>query len=335
MSNEENIYWDIYHTLSYNALFNFIIGPRGNGKSYGCKKRAIENFLNKDEQFAYVRRFKTELKKKDLATYFDDIKEEFSDHTFEVKNKKFYIDDKLAGHSFALSTAKIKKSVPYPKISMVIFDEFILDKGYHHYIPDEVTNFLELYETIARLRDVQVFFLSNAITWTNPYFTYFEIDPPKNKKKIGCDNDILIQIVDNQNFINKKKNTRFGKIIDNTPYGDYAIETKFLRDSDNFVAKTKPKNKKMHFILIVGGKKLGVWLCPDEGVYYVSKKFDPSYKLIYTASNEDHKPNTMLLKGRNRSSLFKDFVENYKVGNVFFDSVDTKNRMLKIMKIAM
>lgn len=57
------MYWDINKSLSYNALFNFIIGARGVGKSYGAKKLAIQNFLKKGKQFVYVRRYKEELKK--------------------------------------------------------------------------------------------------------------------------------------------------------------------------------------------------------------------------------------------------------------------------------
>ena len=58
---------------SYNAFFHFILTNRGYGKSYGAKKRCIDRFLKYGEQFVYVRRYKTELKK--IGKYFDDIKE--------------------------------------------------------------------------------------------------------------------------------------------------------------------------------------------------------------------------------------------------------------------
>ena len=44
-------FWDINKTMTYNALFNFIIGNRGGGKSFGAKERAIDNFIKKGEQF--------------------------------------------------------------------------------------------------------------------------------------------------------------------------------------------------------------------------------------------------------------------------------------------
>ena len=185
------MYWDINKSLSYNALFNFIVGNRGAGKTYGSKKYVINRFLKYGEQFVYIRRFKDELKK--IKKFFDDIKPEFPDIDFKVKGKTFLINGKECGTAMPLSTAKIEKSTAFPLVTTIIFDEFILDKGTHHYLPDEVTNFLECYETIARTRDnCKVFFLSNAITITNPYFLYFNIKLPYGKT-IMCKNDILIE----------------------------------------------------------------------------------------------------------------------------------------------
>lgn len=48
---------------SYNAFFHFILTNRGFGKSYGAKQRCIDRFLKYGEQFVYVRRYKTELKR--------------------------------------------------------------------------------------------------------------------------------------------------------------------------------------------------------------------------------------------------------------------------------
>lgn len=62
-----SIWWDCKKTLSYNCLFNFIVGARGVGKTFGSLKYAIEKFkkspVDDRDQFMYVRRFNTELKK--------------------------------------------------------------------------------------------------------------------------------------------------------------------------------------------------------------------------------------------------------------------------------
>ena len=45
-------YWDLERTLTYgNVLFYVIVGNRTAGKTYACKKRGINNFIKKKEQF--------------------------------------------------------------------------------------------------------------------------------------------------------------------------------------------------------------------------------------------------------------------------------------------
>ena len=44
------MYYEIGKALSYNCLFNFIVGMRGVGKTYAFKRWAIQDFLkNKNE----------------------------------------------------------------------------------------------------------------------------------------------------------------------------------------------------------------------------------------------------------------------------------------------
>ena len=125
------MYWDISKPLSYNALFNFIVGNRGGGKTYGFKKYAIQKFLKTGKQFVYIRRYKDELK--NCKKFFDDIVGEFPEIEFKVHNHVAYIDGKEAGYFIVLSTAKIQKSTAFPDVETICYDEFILDKGTQHY----------------------------------------------------------------------------------------------------------------------------------------------------------------------------------------------------------
>lgn len=324
------MYWNIEKSLSYNALFNFIVGNRGAGKTYGAKKHVIKRFLKCKKQFVYIRRYKEELKK--IKKFFDDIKHEFPDVKLEVNGKEFYINGELAGNAMPLSTAKIEKSTAFPEVETIIFDEFILDKGAHHYLSDEVVNFLECYETIARSRDVRVYFLSNAITITNPYFLYFNIKLPYGKT-ITCNNDILIELVQNKEFIEMKKQTRFGKLINGTEYGNYAIENAFLRDNKTFIEK-KSGNCEFFFKFVYKDKIYGVWLNMQEGKIFVSNDYDESYVRTYALTKSDHTPNTLLIHNLKQSRQFKMFVENYQMGNVYFENINIKNVVYEVVKLA-
>jgi hypothetical protein len=142
---DRSIYWDINRTLTHNSLINVIVGNRGGGKSYGAKKKAIENFIKKREKFGYIRRYKDDLTQP-MVQFFKDIEWEFPEYEFKTDSKYFYIrlrtenenekwtEDDIAGYGFVLSTANNKKSISYPDITLLIFDEFLLDKGNQHYI---------------------------------------------------------------------------------------------------------------------------------------------------------------------------------------------------------
>ena len=263
-----NIFYDINNLLSYNALLSFVIGERGVGKSYSAKKFVAKRFINKGKQFVYIRRYKTELKqamvKKGVPIFWQQIlnDEDLKNHKFNNDNELMYIDGKVAGFSMPLSIANILKSSTYDNVDTIIFDEFIIDKGTYHYLQDEVVAFLEVIETVARLRDIRVLFLGNAISITNPYFTYFDLTLPYNSQFKVAKRDkngvplIVINYIKNEAYRKVKKESRFGQLIEGTEYGKYAIDNEFLRDSKSFIKK-KTNNCKFYraiWIIIIWNK---------------------------------------------------------------------------------
>ena len=326
------MFWSSQAAKSRNCLFNFILGARGVGKTFCKKEDVINAYLKSGEEFVYMRRYKEELKEKNMERFFDDIEFKFPEHKFKYYQGTFYIDQKPFGYSMPLSTSKICKSIPYDKVATIIFDEFIIDKGYVRYLPDEVTNFLEAYSTIARMRDVKVWFLSNAISITNPYFTYFGIELPYGSN-FRVKDDILIEVVEDDEHANAMRETRFGKLIKNTDYGAYAIDNKFLRDSSVFVEK-KPSTASYRFAIVYRGEKYGIWRDSISGFYYCSNDVDPSGLLSYSVTLDDHQPNTVLLKGHG-SSMFDRFIKAYKEGYVRFENVNLKNICQDILKMTM
>ena len=209
---DKDIYLDFNKPLSYNALLSFIITERGLGKSYGAKKYVAKHFIKKKKQFVYLRRYKTELKeamlKNNVPIFWEQIKNdpELKDHKFTNKKDTMYIDDELSGFAIPLSIANILKSSTYENVDTIIFDEFLIDKGSYHYLQNEVIQLLDVIETVARLRDIRVIFLGNAISITNPYFTFFNLTLPYNSEvKIAKrDNEgnplIIIYYAKNQKY---------------------------------------------------------------------------------------------------------------------------------------
>ena len=167
---DDSMYWDANRILSYDMLFNYVIGERGNGKSFGAKKIGIKRFLKSGKQFIYLRRYDSEIKKA-KKKFFKDMDKYFPDNKFDVKGDELTIDGNTCGYLCTLSVSDNYKSVPYPDVDLIIFDEFIIENiKVHHYLDDEVNKFLSFYDSIGRTRDIKVLFLANAVTCSNPHF---------------------------------------------------------------------------------------------------------------------------------------------------------------------
>ena len=329
------MWYDINKTLSYNCLFNFVIGSRGCGKTYGAKKRAIKLFLDKGHQFVYLRRYKEELDET-AESYFNDIilNNEFPNVTIEYRAGCYFVNDQLAGYAMALTKAKDYKSISYPLVYFIIYDEFLIeDNGYSRYLKNEVKQFLNFYMSIDRYRGCIVFFLANSVSMVNPYTLYFDLQLPygSNLTRKG---DLLLELVQNDEYINERKNTRFGKLIAGTDFSEYAIENKFVQDTKTFIMR-KTEKSSYFFTFIYQGEKFGVWIDYAVGKMFISLNVDASCKIVYSLTVDDHTPNTMLLQSISKSPFFKKLIDNYKMGNVYFESQKIKNITYEVIKLCL
>lgn len=324
--------WYNYDRInSYNGFFHFILTNRGFGKSYGAKKRAIDRFLKYGEQFVYVRRYKTELKK--INKYFDDIKEKYPGHEFEVKGRTFYIDGKVCGYAIPLSTSLTEKSNPYPNVCTIIFDEFIIDKGHLRYLENEVEVMLELVFTIVRKRDnLRVYFLANNVSEVNPYFTYFNIRLPEgNIIKTFNEGTIVVEKNTDDVFMEEMKSTKFGRLVKGTKYADYSIENKSLRDSDTFIERLPLKNCIPLSYITFKGESVQIWLDKKNNYYYCNQKIITATESLSLGS-DDHNEDSILNAKSIRFTILDDIIKSFQIGMVRFENQQVKHLMYDIFK---
>ena len=329
---DKNIYYNYDRIISYNALLNILIGSRGVGKTYGATKLVIKDFIKKRRQFIYLRRYKTELSKS-MKKFFTEIikNEEFPNHTFEVHGNTFLIDEEVAGYGVTLSTAQQLKSSNFSDVYYIIFDEFLIESGQGYYLKDEVLAFLGLLETVGRMRDIKVFMLANAVTEVNPYFMFFDLALPYNNDiKLFKDGMILLQYLQNMAYVEAKKQTKFGRLVAGTEYEDYAIDNKFTDDNRVFIEK-KSGQSKFSFSFIYKDIRLGVWIDYDNGKMYVSNDYIDN-GLVFATTTGDHSPNTLLYSIAKKYNCWNSFIDNYKLGNVYFESVKIKNICKDVIK---
>ena len=333
----KSIYYSPERILSYNALLNIIIGERGVGKTYGFKTFAVKRFLNKNKQFAYIRRYDTDLEASVGSSndnkFFEQIKKEFPNSQFKIaKNKKvrkLYIDNKICGYALPLSAADSLKSSSYENVDTIIYDEFMLKEGSsQHYLKNEPEIILDLIETIGRLRDIRVYCLGNAISSTSPLMAYFDVTLPYNTDiKLFKDGTIAIEYIKNEKYREIKKASRFGKLIDGTKYGKYAIDNEFLTDSKAFIKK-KDKDAKFYFILYVNGKAYGIWRDFKKQLIYVSNDIDPNCPIKFAIHEEDHTEYTVYAKVRS-NFWFKQIINHYRLARLCFENQVVKNMFMQ------
>ena len=181
-------FYSLKKILSKNAQYNIIIGERSNGKTYASLKYALEQYLKTGKQFAYMRRWQEDVKGKRAKQLFASLESdgtiakltngEFQ--TIEFWIGKFYLaridgqlnkpvrEEKPIGFAFSLTEMEHDKSISYPDITTIIFDEFITRKLY---LPDEFVTFMNSLSTIIRHRnDVKIFMLANTVNKYSPYF---------------------------------------------------------------------------------------------------------------------------------------------------------------------
>lgn len=327
------MYYDLSKILSYNAFLNFIIAERGVGKTFSASEFVTKKFIKKSDEFAYIRRYKSELKKSVPDFFTALIKEDkFKGHNLETKGDKFFIDDKVAGYGMTLSTAHNLKSANFSNVKYIIVDEFIIEEGQGHYLKNEVENFLGLIETIARMRDVVILMLGNAVTIANPYFIFFDINIPYNSDiKTYKDGLILVNYVKNEVYREAKKKTKFGKLVEGTEYSNYAIDNQFRLDNKNFIEK-KTGTAKYSFGFKFKNNLYGVWFDFSVGKIFVSNDHQESGQM-FACTLDDHTPNTMLLSVAKEYNVWKTFIKNYRLGNVYYENQKIKQSVKDLVKL--
>ena len=193
-------YKDVDKCIKSNDLqYLLMIGQRSNGKSYAAKELAIRKAWKDGEMFTYLRRRKEDLQDYMISEYFDDMVQPDSKgrtkiseitggaySTITIFRKGIYLantesdgeNEKVTrgpqiGYAHALSGLESLKSRQFPKVSLIIFEEFIATGLYLWDEPNKLQNYTS---TIFRNRKGCVLMIGNTISRIVPYFTEWQLD---------------------------------------------------------------------------------------------------------------------------------------------------------------
>ena len=181
-------YYSLNKINKKDATYNVIFGERSNGKTYATLKQVLENYFSDGSQFAYIRRWSVDVQPKRMNNLFNAIIEDgylenlsggkftaifyrtgrFYLCTYNDKGKPIYNEEDVIGYAFSLSENEHNKANSYPRVTTIIFDEFLTNKIY---LPDEFMLFMNTVSTIVRQRtNVKIYMLGNTVNKFCPYF---------------------------------------------------------------------------------------------------------------------------------------------------------------------
>lgn len=339
-------YYDLGPVVSANCWFNVVVGERGVGKTFGFIKRAIKRAIKFGEEFIYLRRYATEMAPA-KANFFTEFSMHFPDYEFRVDGQKGQFrpivkddegDDKSKKvkwkticHFFTLASAITIKSVNLYNVRQCIFDEFILEKGLYHYLPNEAKAFYGFVKSVDRDRDrVRWYLLGNSASSTNPYFIEWGIRPSEMEEYTQRGDTLFIHIARSLSFRESIKSTALARLTAGTEFDRYANQNEFL-DEHNALVGSKPSRATPQWNLETIYGTFSAWVDPNDGTYYMQERLiawdTPTLTMLPERMDENK-----ILVSRESRILQRVRTAYRRGGSVYYDTPRTRNAMLEVFK---
>lgn len=332
--------------LGSGCFVNIVTGARSFGKTYAFKKRGIKNYLERKETWCYLRTFDTtldEMLKKNAEPFFSDVERnrEFPGYCFRTHGRLMQLakipkDGKnpkweTFGVFAAITTFDAKKGATNAHMTMIVYDEFISEKGNIGYPPLVVDKLMNVWETYDRRENrTKIYMLANAADEVNPFFRAWNIAPiPKGttrKFPVGS-SSAFYQNAYSAEFQKAADDSAIGAFTKGTSYARYASDNEFKTHTGLFVAD-KPKNCRCAYTIVFRGETFGVWNPMKPGNVYITRKGSKD-SLQIVLSRDDMRPDYVMLELR--TPILKHLMHRYRMGCLFFDSDGTRELFHEIM----
>lgn len=274
-------YLNIRGILSYKCTFNFIVGGRATGKTYGALSTVIDDKI----KFMLMRRTQAQA---DLINKpeFSPFKPVCEDRNIEITtasvskyNAKFLLNDETIGYTCALSTIANMRGFSAEEIMLLLYDEFIPEQ-HERPIKSEGSAFLNAYETMNRNRELKgkrpltVLCLANAFDIANPIFLELGLVGIAEKMKqqgrelyIDRERSILILMPDSRKIMKEKSDTALYKLTEGSEFSKMALNNDFVYNpTDNI--KSLPL-REFNPVVTVG--EITIYKHKAKRLYYVSE----------------------------------------------------------------
>lgn len=247
------LYYDINEAVEKGAIFSFIIGGRGIGKTYSALRyTSIDNNIT----FLLLRTSEAELDKtvgKNINPFKKlnrDFKRNIEVATGDVKT---FIEKtegdvvEVRGYAAALSTFSNFRGMDFSDVDVIIYDEFMREK--QQKIKNIGFIFFNIYETINRNREIEgrdpvrVYFLSNAAMLDSPLLSDLDLVSElemmirKGQRRLTIPERGVYIHLPQVEVSEKKSKTALYKLAQGTDFYQFSIENDFVSASFTGVEK--------------------------------------------------------------------------------------------------
>lgn len=299
----ENGYINIEAILNQKLPFNFVVGGRGTGKTYGALKACIEqhrkfmlmrrmqsqvDMVNKPE-FSPFKKLNTDIGCNIVSTSISKYSAGFYHANDEGKPAGEPI-----GYTCALSTISNMRGFDASDVDLIVFDEFI-PEPHERVIKHEGQAFLNAYETINRNREltgeapVQVLALANANDLANPIFLELglvrQTEIMARKKKdvyINRERGVAIYLLNNSPISSAKNETALYKLSAGSDFSSMSLSNTFTGIDDGHITSRPIKE----FVPLVAIGDICIYKHKSDGTVYVTTHFSGSPQKFGTAESE-------------------------------------------------
>lgn len=275
-----NDYANVRGIAELGLPFNFLVGGRGTGKTYGALLYAIEDNIPN----IFMRRTQTQVDMIMLPEYSpyktlaDDLELEVVTKKLTKNSSVVLIDEQEFSTILALSTVSNIRGFDASDKQLLIYDEFI-PEPHERAIKQEGGAFKHAYETINRNRElkgknpVQVLALANANDIANPIFIEFGLVTVAEKMKrrgqmemIDRRKGIGIFFFDDSRISKQKEQTALYRANPDSEFNKLALGNDF---SNNSPLNSSPRPLKEYNPLVEVGE-ITVYEHKSNGRFYIS-----------------------------------------------------------------
>ena len=334
----DNGYLNVPAIIDGPAIYSFIVGGRGIGKTFGSLKEVIDRNL----KFIFMRRTQEQVNmiKKPELNPFIPLRTLGSEYEVIIKNinknvaavyrtqydpeQQIYIaSGNIIGYIMALSTVSNIRGFDASDVDILIYDEFIGEK-HERPIRDEGAAFLNALETIARNRELQgrkplkVLCLSNSNDLANPIFIQLKIvKDVENMVRKGQEyrympeRHLALYVLQITPIGAAKAQTTLYKLAGDSEFTQMALANDF---SNEEMAEIKPQNiKEFKPVVMVG--EICIYRHKSKHLYYVTS-FKSGTPEVYDSSAMDLKRFS-----RNMYHIWLAYLNRHVVFESYLDQV--------------